>query len=102
MKKYKVVFANTAENDLSDIVIYLSNFSHETALKYYDDIMRKVNSLTSMPERCAFVNDSVLRAVGFRWLVVHNYVIFFIVNNNSYKVQVRRILYSGRDYTALL
>ena len=102
MPKYKVVFTDTAESDLDDIVVYLSNFSRNIALKYYDEIMAKANSLVSMPERCPFVNDRALRAAGYRWLAVHNYIIFYYVNNISNKVHIRRILYSGRDYTAIL
>ena len=102
MQKYKVVFADVADSDLEDIVIYLSNFSKNIALKCYDEIIRKANSLNTMPERCPHVNDEPLRKAGYRWISANNYIIFYIVNNISNTVQIRRVLYSGRDYTALL
>ena len=41
MQEYNVVFSETAEYDLNDIVIYLSNFSPSIARRYYDEIMVK-------------------------------------------------------------
>jgi len=102
MQGYRVVFADIADSDLEDIVMYLSGFSPDIALRYYAEIVKKANSLSAMPERYPFVNDEVLRAAGYRWLAVRNYIIFYFVNKVSHKVQIRRILYSGRDYTVLL
>ena len=102
MQKYKIVFSDVADDDLEEIIVYLSNFSQNIALRYYDEIMQKANSLIFMPERCPFVNDDEFRVAGYHWLFVRNYIIFYIVNNFSHTVQIRRILHSSRDYTALL
>jgi plasmid stabilization system protein ParE len=97
-----VVFSETAESDLDDIVIYLSGFSPDIALDYYDEIVSKSNSLSCMPTRCSFVRDALLREKGYRWLFIRNYVVFFVVEHDERVVDIRRILYARRDYTALL
>ena len=102
MQEYNVVFSNAAEHDLGDIVQYLSNFSPNIARRYYDEIMVKVLSLSLMPQRCPFVSDSVLREKGYRWLFVRNYTVFFVINDADSIVDIRAIMYSGREYTALL
>ena len=102
MQEYNVVFSETAENDLDEVVEYLSNFSPSIARRYYDEIMVKALSLTLMPQRCSFVQDTALRNKGYRWLFVRNYTIFFIIDELNTLVDIQAIMYSGREYTALL
>ena len=102
MQEYNVVFSESAENDLDDVVEYLSNFSSSIARRYYDEIMVKALSLSLMPQRCAFVQDDDLREKGYRWLFIRNYTIFFVIDEKYSIVDIRAIMYSGREYTALL
>jgi len=102
VQEYNVVFSETAENDLDEVVEYLSNFSPSIARRYYDEIMVKALSLTLMPQRCSFVQDTALRNKGYRWLFVRNYTIFFIIDELNTLVDIQAIMYSGREYTALL
>ena len=53
-----------------------------------------------MPERCPRPRDLALAAKGYRYLIVENYLIFYVVSGGT--VQIRRILYGRRDYRALL
>ena len=102
MQEYNVVFSETADNDLGDIVEYLSNFSPNIARSYYDEIMVKTLSLSLMPHRCPFVKDESLREKGYRWLSIRNYTVFFVIDEIDNAVDIRAILYSRREYTALL
>ena len=102
MQEYNVVFSETAENDLDEVVEYLSNFSPSIARRYYDEIMVKSLSLTLMPQRCPFVQDKALRERGYRWLFVRNYTIFYVIDEPNTLVDIQAIMYSGREYTALL
>jgi plasmid stabilization system protein ParE len=102
VQEYNVVFSETAENDLDDVVEYLSNFSPNIARRYYDEIMVKALSLALMPHRCPLVQDDALRKKGYRWLFVRNYTVFFVIDEENNVVDIRAIMYSGREYTALL
>jgi len=102
VQEYNVVMSVTAENDLDDVVEYLSNFSPNIARRYYDEIMVKALSLAFMPQRCPFVQDDALREKGYRWLFVRNYTIFFIIDEENDIVDIQAIMYSGREYTAIL
>ena len=53
MQEYNVVFSETADKDLCEIVVYLSNFTPNIARRYYDEIMVKSLSLAFMPHRCS-------------------------------------------------
>ena len=63
-------------------------------------LVEKIAGLAQMPERCPQLNDLALRAKGYRYLLVKNYLVFFVVAGDT--VQIRRVLYARRDYRALL
>ena len=100
MEQYDVKIFPTAQNDLRDIVDYLNTLSPDTALKYYDLIVKQIGTLQMMPMRCALTRDTQLRLRGYRLLSVKNYIVFFVVNGKT--VEIRRILYSKRQYQDLL
>jgi toxin ParE1/3/4 len=102
MGVFSVAVSAAAEDDLNDIVNYLCGFSYEIASRYYAEIKEKLLSLRAMPERCPLVHDEEFSSKGYRWLFVRNYTVFFTVDTQNAMVVVRRILYSYRDYTALL
>ena len=69
-------------------------------MKYYDLLVKEISSLSKMPERCPKPKDLALAAKGYRYLIVKNYLVFYVVVGDT--VQIRRILYARRDYGALL
>ncbi|MCL2401091.1 MAG: type II toxin-antitoxin system RelE/ParE family toxin [Oscillospiraceae bacterium] len=100
MEQYSVKIFPTAQNDLRDIVDYLNSLSSDVAIKYYDLIIEKVGTLTTMPERCPLAKDTQLRLRGYRTLLINNYIVFYIINRKT--VEIRRILFSKRQYESLL
>lgn len=100
MERYKVKIYPTAQQDLRDIADYLNTLSPSAALRYYDKLTQEIASLSTMPERCPRPRDLALAAKGYRYLIVENYLIFYVVSGGT--VQIRRILYGRRDYRALL
>ena len=100
MEQYEVRIFPAAQQDLLDVIDYLNTLSQDTALKYYDRLTSEIASLSTMPERCPRPRDLALAAKGYRYLVVGNYLVFYVVSGNV--VQIRRILYARRDYKQLL
>ena len=100
MEHYKIKIYTAARQDLCDIVAYLNTLSQETAEKYYDQLIREIADLAQFPERHPHPRDLALKAKGYRYLLVKNYYVFYIVKGET--VQIRRILYARRDYGSLL
>ena len=90
MERYKVKIYPSAQRDLRDIVDYLNTLSPSAALRYYDKLTQEIASLSTMPERCPRPRDLALAAKGYRYLIVENYLIFYVVSGGT--VQIRRIL----------
>jgi plasmid stabilization system protein ParE len=104
MARYKVDVSEPAENDLRDIVRYISAqlSAPITATKMMDAIEEAIGGLTDMPQKCPPVTDERLASMGYRKIVVKNYIAFFTINENSKIVDVERILYGRRDWLRIL
>lgn len=100
METYKVKIYPTAKQDLLEIIDYLNTLSREAALRYYDLLTEEIASLSTMPERYPRPKDLAMAAKGYRYLVVKNYLVFYVVSGDT--VQIHRILYGRRDYLSLL
>ena len=83
-----------------DIVDYLNTLSKQAALSYYDLLITEISGLSSMPERYPHPRDLALTARGYRYLVVKDYLVFYLVADDT--VQIHRILYGRRDYQSIL
>lgn len=100
METYKIKIFPTAKQDLEEVIGYLNTLSPDAAFEYYDLLVEEIASLSKMPERCPRPKDLALAAKGYRYLIVKNYLVFYVVVGDT--VQIRRILYARRDYGALL
>jgi len=104
MAKYRVDVSKPAENDLRDIVRYISAqlSAPITALKMMDIIEEAITGLAVMPQKCPSVTDERLAMMGYRKLLVKNYIVFFTIDEKSKTVDVERILYARRDWRHIL
>ena len=100
MEQYEIRIFPTAQQDLLDVIDYLNTLSKDAALDYYDRLVSEIESLSMMPERCPRPRDLALAAKGYRYLLVGNYLVFYVIVGKV--VQIRRILYARRDYRQLL
>ena len=100
METFKVKIYPAAKQDLMDVVDYLNTLSPDAAMRIYDKITKEIMSLSQMPDRCPRPRDLALAAKGYRYLIVENYLVFYVVSHDI--VQIRRILYGRRNYQQLL
>lgn len=100
MERYNIRIYKKAQDDLEEIVKYLNQFYPVTAIKYYDLVIAEISKLSINPKRCALVREEALRRKGYRYLLVENYIVFFVIRETT--VQVRRILYNKQQYKNFL
>ena len=100
METYKVKIYPAAKRDLLEIIDYLNTLSPGAATRYYDLLTEEIAGLSHMPERWPRPRDLALAAKGYRYLIVEQYLVFYVVSGDT--VQVRRILNGRRDYQVLL
>jgi len=104
MSKYRIDISEPAENDLYDIVRYISAqlSAPMTALKMMENIEDAIEKLAKLPQRCPPVTDDRLSSVGYRKLIVKNYAVFFSINEKEKIIDIERILYARRDWKNIL
>ncbi len=104
MSTYSIQITEPAEQDLYEIGSYISKelLEPETAKKVISKIAKGIYSLEDMPLRNPLVADESLAYKGIRKIMVDNYIVFYIVNEESKRVTIIRILYGKRDWLNLL
>ncbi len=104
MKRYNLVIAEAAEEDLDGIADYISYALKEptTALKQLARIEEAMASLEEPPERHSLVQDRYLAAKGIRKLPMDNYLIFYTVNKSTNTINIVRVLHGRRDWESIL
>lgn len=100
MENYKIKIFPRAKQDMEEVIDYLNTLSPDVALKYYDLLVEEIAGLSQIPERCPRPKDLALAARGYRYLIVKNYLVFYVIAGDT--VQIRRILYARRNYKGLL
>jgi plasmid stabilization system protein ParE len=104
MANYKVDVSKPAENDLYDIICYISVqlSAPMAALKMAEIIEEALTGLTEKPYNYPQVADERLASMGYRKLIVKNYIVFFTINKKTNVVDIERILYARRDWLHIL
>ena len=104
MATYRVDLSEPAENDLVDIVKYIASqlFAPLSALNMMDLLDEAMTGLSDLPQRCPVVRDERLSEMGYRNLIVKNYVVFFSIDEKNKVVNIERILYVRRDWLRIL
>ena len=89
-KKYEVIWSNTAEKDLIDIVEYIAEDSPANALKIFRNIKQKASNLYTFPERSRIVpelNDQGI--LQYRELIISPWrVIYRVLEKKVYVLSV--------------
>ena len=98
--KYKVKFTPLADSDMDGIYEYIFDIldAPMAAENLIDEIEQKTKQLEDMPYSCPAVDDELLKAKGYRKLVVKNYIALYIVSDNEKLVTIMRVVYGASDY----
>lgn len=98
--RYKLKFTFSAEFDLNEIYIYISNnlSAPETAQRLMGRMEDSINKLCAFPFQCELSRNELLRAKGYRKLVVESYIVLYLVDEESKTVIIARVFYGSMDY----
>ncbi len=94
-KKYEILWAGVAENDLKEIIEYIAADSSSEALKTFKKIKQKASSLYTLPERGRIVPELQDQGILlYRELIVPPWRILYRISDT--KVYVLSVL-DGRQ-----
>jgi toxin ParE1/3/4 len=98
--EYTVRLLRPAEDDLIEIVTYVAADKPAAADALAARFERDFGLLGSAPYLGRVPREEQLAALGYRYLVVGNYLVFYTVEGRS--VLLHRIIHGARDYVKLL
>ena len=98
--KYTVRLLRVAEEDLTEIVTYIAAERPLAAEKLASRIEKNLHLLASNPHLGRIPNEEELLRLGYRYIVVENFLVFYILEGKT--ILVHRILHGARDYLSLL
>ena len=99
-KKHKIKYLPIAQKDLIDIFDYIREDNPSAAKKFIDKIDKSISKLESFPQLGVLPKDDRLELLGYRMLVIDNYLVFYVVKGNI--VEIRRVIHGSRRYSFLV
>ena len=100
MKKLKIHYLSIAEKDITNIIDYINKDNPNAALKLIDKIDSRIKELRNFPEIGKIPSDQRLKKLGYRILIIDNYLVFYVIKNQE--IEIRRILHGKRKYELFL
>ena len=96
----KIDILPIAESDIAEILDFVAKENRSAAEHLLNNLEKSISLLANQPMLGSIPKDHALAATGIRFLVVGNFLVFYVVMPK--KIQVRRVLHSKRDYMSLL
>lgn len=98
--EYTVRLLRVAEEDLTEIVTYIAVDRPSAAEALATKIEKNLRLLGKNARLGRIPNEQELLRLGYRYLVVENYLVFYTIEEQA--IVVHRILHGARDYLSLL
>ena len=98
--EHSVRLLRVAEEDLAEIITYIAADRPSTAGALATKIEKNLKLLARNPGLGRIPNEEELFRLGYRHLVVENYLIFYTIEDRA--IIVHRILHGARDYLGML
>lgn len=102
---YNVRIMEKAEEDLSEIVTYISDTlcNPQAADSLLLEFLEEKENIADNPYMYPLSNDLHLQAEGYhRFLFKKNYVALYLIDDDEKQVSIMRIFYAKRDYGNLI
>ena len=101
-KLYKVIYYPTAVDDVNYILKYISIDNPSASVELINKIDYSINSLTQFPYKGVTSKDFHLKSKGYRMLIVDSYIVFYLVNDILFVIEIMRVLSSKQNYLSIL
>ena|SRR3990172_344219 len=98
--KYTIRLLQAAEEDFKEIITYITLDNPSAAETIAHKIEKSLSNLSTYPLIGKIPNEEELATMGYRFLVVQNYLIFYTIEDQI--ILVHRIIHGAREFLSLL
>jgi len=99
-KRYSIDYLSIAVQDLTEIIDYIKIDDPQAAMNLIDNIDESISKLEFFPHMGIVPKDIRLQSLGYRMLIIQNYLVFYIVLDGI--VEIHRIVSGKRKFNYLL
>ena len=101
---YRLIVSKDAHLDIDGIVEYIAIIlcNETAAVSFLDDVEKSYRNIAENPFMYSYCNDDILKIQGYRKIPIKNYIILYLVDEETQTVTVMRIFYGGRNYPDLI
>jgi addiction module RelE/StbE family toxin len=99
-RPFEIRYLTTAARDLEDIFEYIARDRPAAAASMLEKFDRTISQLASFPELGVIPKDDRLQRIGYRMLIIENYLVFYVIKFQT--IQIRRIIHGAKQYGFLL
>lgn len=98
-KKYRFIITEKAENDLDEILKYISVelVNPDAATSFVEKLLSIIDEICLFPESGALVDNEYIQNKNVRHKVIGNYVMYYLPEKDDRICYVLRIIYGRRD-----
>ena len=101
---FNLFVTDAAQSDLADAVEYIAHrlgnpFAASKMLDQIEECYSQLKQFPMLYEQC---RDSRLKAMGYRRVVIGNFILVYRVAEADQTVYILRFFYGGRDYEKLI
>jgi toxin ParE1/3/4 len=97
---FSVRILSIAEEDFTEIISFIAADNTNAALNLADKIEKNLELLADNPLLGKSPSDSDLKLLGYRYLIIENYIIFYTIEKRT--IIIHRMLHGARNYKSLL
>lgn len=97
---FSVRLLSIGEEDFTEIISFIASENSKAAANLADKIEKNLVSLSDNPLLGKSPSDSDLKLLGYRYLIIENYLIFYTVEKRT--ILIHRMLHGARNYKSLL
>lgn len=98
--KFQVRLLRIAEEDFTEIVSYIGNENNKAANELANMLEINFELLSNNPFLGRIPRDEDIKNMGYRYLIVQNYLIFYSIEEKS--ILIHRIIHGARNYKDIL
>jgi len=101
---YSLIFSKLYYSDIAESTDYIADVlqNPSAALRLHDEADQKLTEIKNNPKYRPLVNDEYLANLGYRFAIVKNYLLFYIIGNDDNHIKIIRFLYGRMDWMNIL
>ncbi len=103
-KKYDYVLTEVAEADIDDVFEYIAVelANPDAASDFADELEEKLDELCRTPKNGRLVENDFLKRDDIRRILVGNFIVYYVIDDEKKQIVVLRVVYSKRDQGNIL